>query len=285
MARWLALLALLLALLPLQAATVTDDRGRTVSLPGPPARIVSLLPSLTETVCTLGACDRLVAVDDFSDWPAAIARLPRVGGVDDVRIESIVGLQPDLVLLHSTARALPRLQALGVPVLAFDLKTLADVGRVLDKLGTVLAIDAGPAWRSTLAAIDRAGASVPPGARGRSVYVEVGGGYAASAGSHVGEILARLGAANVVPASLGSVPHLNPEFAVRADPELLIVPAANLDDVRRRPGWSRMRALRGAGPCVLSAAEGNVVMRPGPRLGEAAAILARCLAAAKREGR
>jgi len=285
MHRLLALFVLLFALLPAQAVTVTDDRGRGVSLAGPPTRIVSLLPSLTETVCTLGACDRLVAVDDFSDWPASIARLPRVGGVDDARVESIVGLKPDLVLLHSTARALPRLEALGVPVLAFDLKTLADVRRVLGKLGTVLAIDAEPAWRGTQAAIDSAAASVPPQARGRSVYVEVGGGYAASAGSHVGEILARLGAANVVPAGLGSVPHLNPEFAVRADPELLIVPAANLGEVRRRPGWSRMRALRGAGPCVLSTPEGNVVMRPGPRLGEAAAILARCLGAAKREER
>lgn len=285
MARLLLLLLLLCHLGPAPAGTVTDDRGRSVTLARPPARIVSLLPSLTETVCTLGACDRLVAVDDFSDWPAAIARLPRVGGVDDARIESIVGLQPDLVLLHSTARALPRLEALGVPVLAFDLKTLADVERVLGKVGAALAIDAAPAWRGIQSAIARAAAGVPTAARGRSVYVEVGGGYAAGAGSHVGEILARLGAANVVPASLGSVPHLNPEFAVRADPQLLVVPAANLAEVRRRPGWSRMRALRAPGPCVLAPAEGNVVMRPGPRLGEAAAILARCLGAVRREDR
>jgi iron complex transport system substrate-binding protein len=245
----------------------------------PPQRIVSLLPSLTETVCALGACDRLVAVDDFSDWPASVQALPHIGGVDDVRIESVVALKPDLVLLSSTARALPRLQALGVPVLGLDLKTLGDAKHVMETLGRVLAVDAAPVWQRVEAGIAAAAARVPPEARGVRVYVEVGGGYAASASSHVGEMLQRLGAVNVVPGSLGTVPLLNPEFVVRADPQLVIVPASNIAEVRRRPGWSRIRALREGRVCVLGQVDGDLVMRPGPRLADAAAVLARCLVA------
>lgn len=276
--RCLLALVLLLPLPLLAAVQVQDDRGQAVTLPHPPQRIVSLLPSLTETVCALGACGRLVGVDDFSNWPAEVLRLPHVGGVDDARLESILALKPDLVLLSSTARALPRLQAMGVPVLGLDIKTLADARRVLRTVGQALGVDDAPVWRRIDAGITAAAASVPREARGVSVYVEVGGGYAASASSHVGEVLARLGAANVVPGTLGTVPLLNPEFVVRADPQLLVVPAGNAAEVRQRPGWWRLRALRDGRMCVLSPAEGDVVMRPGPRLADAAAVLARCLA-------
>lgn len=276
--RWLLALVLVLALPAGAAVQVQGDGGQVVTLARAPQRIVSLLPSLTETVCALGACARLVGVDDFSNWPAEVLRLPHVGGVDDARLESIVALKPDLVLLSSTARALPRLQALGVPVLGLDLKTLADARRVLGTVGLALGVDAAPVWQRIQAGIAAAAASVPAAARGTTVYVEVGGGYAASASSHVGELLARLGARNVVPGALGTVPLLNPEFAVRADPQLLIVPAGNAAEVRQRPGWGRLQALRAQRVCVLAPAEGDVVMRPGPRLADAAAVLARCLA-------
>jgi iron complex transport system substrate-binding protein len=275
---WLALF-LLCAGPALAAVQVEDDRGRTVTLRQAPKRIVTLLPSLTETVCTLGACERLVGVDDFSNWPERAARLPHLGGLDDVRIESVVALRPDLVVLSSTARALPRLEALGVPVLGLDVKTLGDVERVLGKVGQALGIDPRPEWKRIEARIAAAAASVLPAARGRRVYVEVGGGYAASASSHVGEMLAKLGARNVVPGELGTVPLLNPEFVVRADPELMIVPSANLQELRARPGWTHITALRANRVCVLTPQQGDVVMRPGPRLADGADVLARCLAA------
>ena len=277
----LAILAILLScLLPAHAAIhVTDDRGITVTLAAPPQRIVTLLPSLGETVCALGACDRLVGVDDFANWPPQVARLPHVGGVDDARIESIVALRPDLVLLSSTARALPRLQALGVPVLGLDVKTLADVHRVLGKVGQALGVDAAAVRQRIEAGIAAAARTMPPQARAQRVYVEVGGGYAASASSHIGEILARLGAANVVPGSLGTVPQLNAEFVVRADPDLVIVGSHSAASLAQRPGWPGLRALREGRLCVLSPQDGDIVMRPGPRLAEAASILARCLAA------
>lgn len=282
--RALLLLCLCCALPAHALIEVRDDRGVLVKLPAPPQRIVTLLPSLGETVCALGACGRLVAVDDFANWPAEVARLPHVGGVDDARIESIVALKPDLVLLSSTARALPRLQGLGVPVIGLDVKTLADVERVLGKVGQALGVDHRPVWQRIQDGIAAAARSMPPPARGTTVYVEVGGGYAASASSHIGEVLLRLGAVNIVPGHLGTVPQLNPEFVVRADPQLLVVPAHSAAEIRQRPGWSGMRAVREGRVCTLTPQEGDTVMRPGPRLAQAAAILARCLGAPGKPG-
>jgi iron complex transport system substrate-binding protein len=111
----LVLLGLLMAgLAQAQAVQITDDRGRAVMLPRPPQRIVSLLPSLTETVCALDQCHRLVGVDRYSNWPESITRLPQVGGGLDPNIEAIVALRPDVVLLATSSRASARLEQLGM---------------------------------------------------------------------------------------------------------------------------------------------------------------------------
>ena len=99
-----ALLLLMATLAQAQPVQVTDDRGRVVKLAAPPQRIVSLLPSLTETVYALGECQRLVGVDRFSNWPGSIAAVPRVGGALDPSVESIVALRPDLVLMSTASR-------------------------------------------------------------------------------------------------------------------------------------------------------------------------------------
>lgn len=280
-ARRVAFVALWLCALawPAHAARVVDDRGVSVTLAAAPQRVITMLPSLAETVCELGACDRLVAVDSFSDWPDSVRRLPRVGGVADPNIERIVALDPDLVLLSATSPAIGRLQALGVPVFGIELKTLADVRRSVRTIGRVLEVPHAPAlWQRLEAGLAQAASALPAQARGTTVYFEVSAGpYAAGEASHVGELLARLGAVNIVPASLGSVPKLNPEFVVRADPQVIMLAAESDGPLAERPGWSRIRALREGRVCRFTPAESNVVSRPGPRLVEAAQILARCL--------
>lgn len=92
------LLALQTALATTYPLTVHDELGAELMLPAPPQRIVSMIPSDTETVCALGACDRLVGVDALSDWPARVASLPRLGNANDPNLERLVALKPDLVL-------------------------------------------------------------------------------------------------------------------------------------------------------------------------------------------
>lgn len=272
--------ALLCALaLHAHALSVVDDRGLEVSLPKPPQRIVSLLPSLTEIVCELGACDRLVGVDNYSNWPASVQKLPHVGGLEDASIESIVSLQPDVVLLSVSSRALARLEGLGLKVIALEPKTLADVHRVIGKVGQILEVPGAPAlWKRIDNGVNLAAKSLPAALRGTTVYFEVNNGpYAASESSFIGEMLARIGAANVVPGKLGPFPKLNPEFVVRADPQVIMISDRNAQALKGRPGWSRIRAIRDRRVCLFTPAQGDVLVRPGPRMAEAAQLMVQCL--------
>ena len=261
------------------AITVTDDRGVVVTLAQPPQRIVTLMPSLAEMVCELGACGRLVGVDDYANWPEQVRKLPHVGGLEDARIETILALKPDVVLIPVSSRALARLEGLGLKVVALEPKTLADVQRVLLQLGELLAIPQAKAvWQRIDDGVEAAARSLPPALRGTRVYFEVSSGpYAASESSFLGEMLARVGAGNVVPGSLGPFPKLNPEFVVRADPEVIMLSDRNLQQLRQRPGWDRIRAVREQRICAFTPEQGDVMVRPGPRMAQAAQLMVQCL--------
>lgn len=275
------LFAALLALwaLAAHAVVVTDERGVRVELPRPPQRIVTLLPSLTESVCTLGACDRLVGVDRYSNWPQAVRTLPQLGGGIDPNVEAIVALKPDVVLLAASSRVTQRLEALGLRVLVLEPRTHADVRRVLDALAQVLgSADAQRVWQAIDANVSAAAQSLPAGISRTRVYFEVNNApYAAGESSFIGETLARLGVKNIVPAALGPFPKLNPEYVVRADPDLIMVGARSAQGLEQRPGWAGMRAVREGRICRFTAEESDVLVRPSPRMGEAAGLMARCL--------
>jgi iron complex transport system substrate-binding protein len=262
-----------------QAAEMVDDRGFRTSMAQAPQRIVSLLPSLTESVCELGYCHRLVGVDRYSDFPASVQSLPQLGGGLDPNIEAIVALKPDVVVMAASSRAGERLRALGLNVVALEHKTHGDVQRVLLKLGQLLeSPDADKIWRAIDAGVSAAAQSIPPSARGKRVYFEVNPGpYGAGETSFIGETLTRLGAKNIIPAKLGPFPKLNPEFIVRANPDIIMVGDSSSAAMLQRPGWPSMRAVREQRMCAFSPAQSNVLVRPGPRMAEAARLMATCL--------
>ncbi len=263
------------------ALQLIDDRGVTVNLSATPKRIVSLLPSLAETVCELGHCARLVGVDRYSNFPVSLQKLPQVGGGLDPNIEMIVSLKPDVVLMSKSSRAAQRLEALGIKVVALEPKSHADVQRVMLKLGQLLEVpDAARIWRAIDAGVSAAAQSLPAKARGMKVYFEVNQGpYAAGESSFIGETLTRLGAKNIVPAKLGPFPKLNPEFVVRANPDIIMIGQASADGLMARPGWQSIRAIREQRVCIFPTEEANTLVRPGPRMAEGARLMAKCLGA------
>ena len=276
-----ALVGLALLSLPACAALqITDDLGVVVNFERSPQRIVSLLPSLAETVCELGQCQRLVGVDRYTNWPASVKPLPKVGGGLDPNIEQIVALRPDVVLMATSSRAAERLRALGLKVVALEPKTHADVQRVMLKIGQLLEVpDAQRIWRAIDAGVTAAAQSLPPGPRPLRVYYEVStGGYAAGMQSFIGELMVRLGVQNIVTPDLGPFPRINPEYVVRANPDLIMIGARNVQGMAQRPGWSGMKALREQRVCIFTEAESDVLVRPGPRMAEAARVMARCIA-------
>jgi iron complex transport system substrate-binding protein len=266
---------------PAFALQVVDDLGVPLNLDKPPQRIVSLLPSLTESVCALSQCQRLVGVDEYSNFPVSVRQLPLLGSGLVPSIEAVVALKPDLVLLAGSSRASQRLQSLGIKVLALEPKTHADLQRVLKTLGDVLGLPPSTAmqlWQGIDAQLNAVAASLSPNARGSRVYIEVGRGpYAASESSFIGQTLARMGARNIVPAALGPFPQLNPEFVLRADPDVLILSSRSSEGLVLYPGWASMRAVRSKRVCVLSPEQADMVVRPGPRLADGARLMAQCL--------
>ena len=279
-ALWLVLC--LAALAPAHALQLLDDRGVSVTFAQSPQRIVSLLPSLTESICAMEQCQRLVGVDRYSTYPASVRRLPVLGGGLDPNIEGIVALKPDVVVLATSSRASQRLEELGIKVVALEPKSHADVRRVLNKLGLLLdvpgEVGADRLWRLIDSGVSAASQSLSPRAKNTRVYFEVNRGpYAAGESSFIGETLTRLGVKNVVPASLGPFPRLNPEFVVRANPDLIMVGSRSAQAMLAYPGWNGIKAMREKRICVFSPDESDVLVRPGPRMAEAARIMARCL--------
>lgn len=248
--------------------------------PRVPQRIISLVPSLTESVCALDACDRLIGVDRSSNWPPQVHTLPKLGGLDDAQLERIVALKPDLVLAAASVRVVPRLQSLGVSVLVLEAQTQTQVMANLRSLGQRLgqADKAESLIQQIQQQIQMAAARIPATYKNKRVYFEIASTpYAAGPRSFIGETLTALDLQNVIASELGIFPQINPEYIVRQQPDLIMAPQQAFDNMAQRPGWRHLVALKGQQICDFSASDYDVLVRPGPRLGEGAGKIVDCL--------
>jgi iron complex transport system substrate-binding protein len=281
------LLALSVALLLFSAAatsyplTVTDDLGRQVVLESAPERVVTMMPSHTETVCALKACDLLVGVDKFSNFPAEVAGLPRLGSGFSPNVEEIVALQPDLVLVDENSGVAQKLEGLGLTVYAgtgqtyeevFD--SFATLGLLLDR-ETEAAVLSGRV-RGQVEAVAALTADLPR----PTVFYELDPTpYSVGPDSFIGVLISKAGGRNVVTEDMGEFPQVDPEFVVASDPEVIVLADApygeTAESVAARPGWSDVAAVLNGRIAELSSVQGDALSRPGPRIGEAVLILAR----------
>lgn len=263
--------------------TLTDDRGRVVVIDKAPQRVISLLPSLGEIVCELKACDLLVGVDRYSNWPERVRSLPKLGGLDDTQLEALVKLKPDLVLLARSSRVTQRLESLGIKVVALEPQSQEDMHRVIQHIAGALHLPnakerADRLWQSIQQKLDTAAARVPKLAKGARIYFEAGTGYfAAGEASYIGETLKRLGLVNVVTPAMGSFPQVNPEFVVKANPQIIFMGERAATDLKTRPGWQRIEAIQQHKICSFSPDQSDIVVRSGPRMPEAADLMVACL--------
>ena len=257
---------------------IKDDRGSEVRLANPAQRVISMLPSLTESVCALGKCSVLVGVDRFSNFPKSVDALPRLGGIADANIEGIVSLKPDLVLVEKSSPLIKRLQSLGILVMAFDVQSMADVQRTLRQLDAILgSTESGAVWERIQLDIARASRALSPSQKAARVYFEVNPApFAAGKTSFIGELLDRLGMQNIATEKMGAYPKINPEYVVQSKPDLIMTTEATASQLAQRPGWKSIPAIEANRVCFFSAAQSDVLVRPGPRMGEATTLIADC---------
>lgn len=266
--------------------TVVDDEGTEVVIESFPERIISLSPANTEIVFALGAGDRLVGGTDFDDVPPEAAELPDVATFTGVILEQVVELAPDVVLAAGNFFTPPddiaRMRELGYPVVVVYAPDVPTVLRDIELIGAAIgasaeaeAMTAG--MQAQLDAIAAAAAGI--GTTPRTFY-QIGSEpeiYAPAPGSFVADMVSRAGG-DPVTTSDPSVFAIPLEELILADPEVIVVGDANYGvcpaDVAARPGWSEMTAvLEGA----IRPVDDVPITRPGPRLAEGLAYLARAI--------
>lgn len=261
------------------AITLIDDAGDTVRLAKAAARVVSLVPSATETIVALGATDRIVGRTRF-DVAKDVSGVPSVGGTVDASIESIIALHPDLVIgwgkdIQQTIRA--RLASVHVPVFAMRAEDTSDVFRGIQNLGKMLARDTAAlllsaSIRATLDSVRSAVADIPA----RDVMFVIYPDPAMTAGPHtfIDELIGVAGGRSVFRDLANQWPTVSMEEIVRRRPDLLIVSQTDstsaLAQFRARAGWRDLPAVRGGRVATVSA---DLTQRPGARIGEAARAL------------
>jgi iron complex transport system substrate-binding protein len=266
------------------AIEVSDDAGLAVRLAAPARRVVSLVPSVTETIVALGESKRLVARTDYDHGPG-VDHLPSLGGGLDPSVEALVALDPDLVVGWSSARD-DRLRGLlataGIPFYAAAIEDTADIFRTFDRVGRL--VGAGPAAGRLAAALRDSLAAVaadrPPEPRPVVLFTIPGSPpRTAGPGTFVAQAIEIAGGRLAFPELGERWPEVSLEAVIARQPDVLVIPVepgeAPLAGLARRTGWRDLEAVR-AGRVI--GVDADLFTRPGPGLPEAARTLQRALA-------
>jgi iron complex transport system substrate-binding protein len=261
--------------------TITDVAGRKVTIAATPERLISLAPSNTEILFAIGLAPKLVAVDDFSDYPAEAKNLPKIGGLSAAyNFEQIVALKPDLIFAAGITppEAIKKLEDLKLTVLvlgteqtSFD-SIFSDITLAGQATGQVdQAAQVVTAMRDKLASIK---AKLATATEKPLVYWELDATdpakpYSVGPGNFVGDLIALAGGKNVFEKAGSPYPQVSAEQVLAANPEVIILSDAaygiTVESVQKRPGWQAIAAVKQQ---RIEPIDDNLVSRPGPRIVE-----------------
>jgi iron complex transport system substrate-binding protein len=264
---------------------VIDGYGRTVHIPVNPSRIISLAPSLTETLYALGVEDRLVGDTDYCDYPPDAQKKPKVGGVINPNLEQIAALHPDLVLMAKEGNLLETVRALdtlGIPNYATDAHTIDQIISSTQKLAEVLNVPAAGKTladdlQQRLATLQEKLTGVPP----RRVLFIVWPEPLMSVGRNtfVADAIRRAGAVSIVDSNQ-DWPQVSLEEVARLQPEYLVFAPSHTGSgehdfqaVENQPGWQILDAVRQRRFVIAS----DAIVRTAPRIVSVIEDLARQL--------
>ena len=279
-----ALAMSLLVVAPAAAFTTRDMLGRDVTLAAPPARIVSLVPSVTEILYALNAEYLLVGVTDFCDFPPQARRQPKVGGMVAPSLEAIVALRPDLVIATTEGtreETFTELSRVGVPVYLVAAHHVADAMALMRRLGQLTGRDAtaGPLVARLEQRIEAVKKAVGPFGRPRVLYVLwpepliVPGREAL-----VTELIQLAGGQSLTADDAEAWPRYSLEAAVARSPEVILLAnhGAGTGAVSLEK-WQRLTSLPAVKSGRLRSVDGDLMHRYGPRFVDGLEQLARAI--------
>ena len=285
------LLAVFLLLAPCSpsfaAIAMHDDTGREVRLEAPARRIVSLAPHITELLFEIGAGDAIVAATEYSDYPEAAKRLPRVGGLAGIDLERIVALKPDLVIAWQSGTAQAQLEALvrlGIPVFRSEPHTLADVATTLERFGAMTghareASAKADDFRRKVAALRDTYASRAPV---RVFYQVWNNPLITIGGPHlITRVIELCGGRNVFASVAMLAPTIDAEAVIAADPQLIVTAAEGCKQRNDIALWSRWTSVSAVGHHHYLFLDPNLITRHTSRISIGAETLCRAIDAAR----
>ena len=260
--------------------------GRPFEFASPPERIVSHVPSITETLFALGLNDRIVGVSDYCDYPVEALGKPNIGGYFDPSIEAIVGLEPDLVLTDGYVASIAQLEGLGVPFVVWQPTDMDGVLEGIEMLGSITGCEqqASAIVDDMTSRIDAVVETVGSAASPRVFYVfdatDTSKPWTAGPGSFVDDLIRLAGGDNVAGEAASAWAQFSIEELVNSDPEVILVDSMHgtaviapdaLDDL---PGWQDTTAVTEGRVYTI---EGDLVNRTGPRIVQGLEEMARLI--------
>jgi len=281
-----AVLAGLVLVQAAQAVTVKDDAGANVSLPKPALRVISMAPHATELLFAAGGGARVVGAVDYSDYPEAAKRIPRIGSNREVDVERIMALKPDLIVawMHgSSERQIELVRRTGVPIYLSDPQTLEGIPDSLQRLAQLMGTEAAAQpvafeLRARLASLRKRYAGRSPV---RTFYQVWDKPLYTLSGKHIITDALRLcGGENIFHTLPVTAPVVTLESVLQSDPEAIFGTAEkNYGGVNLWRQYPTMTAVRNEN---LFTVDGNLLNRAGPRMIDGAAVMCERLEEARR---
>ena len=225
--------------------------GKTAESAGrPPARLISLVPSLTETACDLGLADNLAAITANDDYPPEILHLPKVGDMNP-DYEYLIALQPDAILIDTSitnAQIQSRLKQLGLPVVETHIEYLDDLVRELPHLGEALNCRASALalQQEVQKALHQARQRAQALPRRPRVYIDVYNNPLLTAGkpSLLNELLEIAGGENIYADIDKAYPNISAEDLIVRRPDIVLLTSMSAEAARKHPQFSKIDAVK-----------------------------------------
>lgn len=266
-----SVLLLLLVSVSAGGADFTDAVNRQISLPHPPERIVSLVPSVTEILFELGLEKRIAAVTDFCTYPEGALKLPKVGNYSDPSLENILLHKPDLIIAAADMNRpalVRRLELLQIPVYVVYPQTVADTLETIRDLGRITATEqkSDHLVTSIKLRIQEIEKKISGSRRPTTIEsVLLRPLTVAGPDTFVADIIAIAGGQNIVPKGPSRYPTWNTEALLTVDPEIIIVSIypGQPDPNHFFETWPQLQAVRNHRIIQI---EADWIHRPGPRM-------------------
>jgi iron complex transport system substrate-binding protein len=284
---FLAALCFVLLAVPetLPAAVYHDDIGRTVEIPAHPRRIISLAPSITETLFALGLDREIVGVTDFCNYPEAALSRPKVGSFISLSAERIVSLNPDLILATADGNrkeSVDQLTRLGLPVYTVSPSNLDQTFRMIATIGRITGRD-----KEALALVHRLRqrvrhvTSVTEHLPRPKVFFQIGLDSLVTVGrdTFLNELITLAGGVNIAGEENIRYPRLSIERVLTAAPDIIIVTSMKGEGsfAQAKRNWMRRSSLPAVRRGQIYLMETDVVFRPSPRIVDGLEELARLI--------